>query len=142
MKKQVAKSQIFTKSSLKVIQDEMRKHARKTSTMIMMGSVLYSIATGNMTPSYNEFNGLVRPVYMYTVDIQEFAVNKLTDRGTLTAVTVVTNVQDFMKNVDRALNGQIAVTLQLKSKMVYFWVVYNLEVNYQNILFKKDDLNG
>ncbi len=86
-------------------QDEMRKHARKTSTMIMMGSVLYSIATGNMTPSYNEFNGLIRPVYMYTVDIQEFAVNKLTDRGTLTAVTVVTNVQDFMKNVDRALNG-------------------------------------
>ena len=30
MKKQVAKSQIFTKSSLKVIQDEMRKHCIKS----------------------------------------------------------------------------------------------------------------
>lgn len=86
-------------------QDEMRKHAKKTSTVIMVGSVLYSIATGNMTPSYIESNGAIRPVYVYTVDIQEFAVNKLSDRGTLTAVTMVTNVQDFMKNIDRALNS-------------------------------------
>lgn len=86
-------------------QDEMRKHARKTSTVIMMGSILYTIATGNMTPSYNEFNGEIRPVYLYTVDIQEFAVNKLSDRGTLTAVTMVTNAQDFIRNVDRALNS-------------------------------------
>lgn len=86
-------------------QDEMRKHARKTSTVIMMGSILYTIATGNMTSSYNEFNGIIRPIYMYTIDIQEFAVNKLSDRGTLTAVTMVTNVQDFIRNVDRALNS-------------------------------------
>lgn len=86
-------------------QDEMRKHARKTSTFIMMGSILYTIATGNMTASYNEFNETIRPVYMYTIDIQEFSVNKLSDRGTLTAVTMVTNVQDFIRNVDRALNA-------------------------------------
>lgn len=86
-------------------QDAMRKHARRTSTLIMMGSILYTIATGNMTSSYNEFNGVIRPVYMYTVDIQEFAVNKLSDRGTLTAVTMVTNAQDFIRNVDRALNS-------------------------------------
>lgn len=86
-------------------QDAMRKHARKTSTLIMMGSILYTIATGNMTSSYNELNGQIRPVYMYTVDIQEFAVNKLSDRGTLTAVTMVTNVQDFIRNVNRGLNG-------------------------------------
>ena len=85
-------------------QDIMRSHARKTSTVIMMGSILYTIATGNMTPSYNEFDEKIRPVYMYTIDIQEFAVNKLSDRGTLTAVTMVTNVQDFIRNVDRALN--------------------------------------
>ena len=86
-------------------QNEMRKHARKTSTIIMMGAILYTIATGNMTPSYNVFDGLVRPVYMYTIDIQEFAVNKLSDRGTVTAVSMVTNVQDFIRNVDRALNN-------------------------------------
>lgn len=86
-------------------QNEMRKHARKTSTIIMMGAILYTIATGNMTPSYNVFDGVVRPVYMYTIDIQEFAVNKLSDRGTVTAVSMVTNVQDFIRNVDRALNS-------------------------------------
>lgn len=85
-------------------QDAMRRHARKTSTVIMMGAILYTVATGNMTPSYNKINGLIRPVYMYTVDIQEFAVNKLSDRGTLTAVSMVTNIQDFIRNVDRALN--------------------------------------
>lgn len=86
-------------------QNEMRKHARKTSTIIMMGAILFTIATGNMTPSYNEFDGVVRPVYMYTIDIQEFAVNKLSDRGTVTAVTMVTNVQDFIRNVENALNN-------------------------------------
>lgn len=85
-------------------QNTMRSHARKTSTIIMMSAILFTIATGNMTPSYNVFDGEVRPVYMYTVDIQEFAVNKLSDRGTVTAVSMVTNVQDFIRNVDRALN--------------------------------------
>ncbi len=84
-------------------QNAMRKHARKTSTIIMVSAVLFTIATGNMTPSYNEFNGKVRPVYMYTIDIQEFTVNKLSDRGTLTATSIVTNAQDFMKNLGRAL---------------------------------------
>lgn len=84
-------------------QDAMRKHTRKTSTIIMVSTVLFTIATGNMTPSYNEFDGVIRPVYMYTVDIQEFAVNKLSDRGTLTATSVVTNTQDFVKNIGRAL---------------------------------------
>lgn len=86
-------------------QNVMRSHARKTSTIIMMSAILFTIATGNMTPSYNVFDGNVRPVYMYTIDIQEFAVNKLSDRGTLTAVSIVTNAQDFIRNVDRALNG-------------------------------------
>lgn len=85
-------------------QNAMRSHARKTSTMIMMSAILYTIATGNMTPSYNEFDGLIRPVYMYTIDVQEFAVNKLSDRGTVTAVSMVTNTQDFVRNLDRALN--------------------------------------
>lgn len=84
-------------------QDAMRKHIRKSSTVVMVSAILFTIATGNMTPSYNEFDGVIRPVYMYTVDIQEFAVNKLSDRGTLTATSVVTNTQDFIKNIGRAL---------------------------------------
>lgn len=84
-------------------QDAMRAEIKKTSTVIMVAAILCTIATGNMTPSYNEFDGVIRPVYMYTVDIQEFAVNKLSDRGTLTATSVVTNAQDFMSNIGRAL---------------------------------------
>ena len=38
----------------------------------------------------------VRPLYFYSVDISEFAVNKLRDRGSLSVKTIVTNVQDFI----------------------------------------------
>ncbi|EHR36499.1 ornithine cyclodeaminase family domain [Facklamia languida] len=84
-------------------QDAMRAHVKKTSTIIMTSAILFTIASGNMTPSYNEFDGKVRPVYMYTVDIQEFAVNKLSDRGTLTAKSIVTNTQDFVSHISRHL---------------------------------------
>ena len=84
-------------------QDAMRAHVKKTSTIVMTSAILFTIASGNMTPSYNEFNGEIRPIYMYTVDIQEFAVNKLSDRGTLTAKSIVTNTQDFVKNIARNL---------------------------------------
>lgn len=86
-------------------QDAMRAQIKQTSTLIMVSAILATIATGNMTPSYNEFDGQIRPVYMYTVDIQEFAVNKLSDRGTLTAKSIVTNAQDFLINISRALAG-------------------------------------
>ncbi|MBF6625137.1 hypothetical protein IU402_00870 [Aerococcaceae bacterium zg-BR9] len=84
-------------------QDAMRSHVKKTSTIVMTSAILFTIASGNMTPSYNQFDGVIRPIYMYTVDIQEFAVNKLSDRGTLTAKTIVTNSQDFVKNISRNL---------------------------------------
>lgn len=84
-------------------QDAMRAHIKKTTSVIMVSAILFTIATGNMTPSYCVHDGVVRPVFMYTVDIQEFAVNKLSDRGTLTATSVVTNAQDFVANIGRAL---------------------------------------
>lgn len=84
-------------------QDIMRAQINKSSVLIMVSAILFSIASGNMTPSYNVFDGVVKPIYIYMVDIQEFAVNKLSDRGTLTAKTVVTNAQDFMKNIQRAI---------------------------------------
>ena len=48
-------------------------------------------------------DGTIRPVYLYTVDADEFVVNKLLDRGSLCATTVVTNVQDFITIVAKAL---------------------------------------
>ena len=41
---------------------------------------------------------------LYTVDISEFAVGKLRDRGSLSVNSIVTNVQDFLINTARSLN--------------------------------------
>ncbi len=57
-----------------------------------------------MTPSFRVVDGNVRPVFIYSVDISEFAVNKLKDRGSLSATGIVTNVQDFIVNVAKGLN--------------------------------------
>ncbi|MCC5909174.1 MAG: hypothetical protein JJT76_01885 [Clostridiaceae bacterium] len=84
-------------------QDAMRKHTRKATMLICLSTVLHTIASGNMTPSYTVKNGVVRPVYIYSIDIQEFSVNKLFDRGTLEVKTLVTNIQDFILNVARGL---------------------------------------
>lgn len=85
-------------------QDAMRGHVRKATTVICMATMLHTIATGNMTPSYRVLeDGTIRPVYFYCVDIAEFAVNKLIDRGSLGSRGIVTNVQDFIANVAKGL---------------------------------------
>ena len=86
-------------------QDAMRKQISKSTTIICMASALHTIATGNMTPTYRVLDdGTVRPVYFYSVDISEFAVNKLSDRGSLLAKGIVTNVQDFIVNIYKGVN--------------------------------------
>ena len=85
-------------------QSAMRELVRKCTTVICLATMLHTIATGNMTPSFRVLpDGSVRPVYLYAVDADEFVVNKLLDRGSLSATTMVTNVQDFIKNVARGL---------------------------------------
>lgn len=85
-------------------QEAMRNHIRKATTVICMATMLHTIATGNMTPSYRVMeDGTVRQVYFYCVDIAEFAVNKLIDRGSLSSRGIVTNVQDFIANVAKGL---------------------------------------
>ena len=85
-------------------QDAMRDCVRKATTVICMATTLHSIATGNMTPSFRVMpDGTIRQVYFYSVDVSEFAVNKLGDRGSLSAKSIVTNVQDFVVNVSKGL---------------------------------------
>ncbi len=82
----------------------MRGLVRKCTTVICLATMLHTIATGNMTPSFRVLeDGTVRPVYLYTVDADEFVVNKLLDRGSLSATTIVTNVQDFITLVAKGL---------------------------------------
>ena len=85
-------------------QDAMRDHIRSATTVICMATMLHTIATGNMTPSFRVMpDGTIRPVYLYAVDAAEFVVNKLLDRGSLSATTMVTNVQDFIGKVATGL---------------------------------------
>ena len=82
----------------------MREEIKGATTIICLATMLHTIAAGNMTPSFRVLSdGTVRPLYLYTVDADEFVVNKLLDRGSLAATTIVTNVQDFITIVAKGL---------------------------------------
>lgn len=82
----------------------MREEIKKATTIICLATMLHTIATGNMTPCFRKLDdGTIRPLYLYTVDADEFVVNKLLDRGSLSAKTIVTNVQDFITKLEYAL---------------------------------------
>ena len=88
-------------------QDAMRNQLRDATTVICMATMLHTIAVGNMTPSYRVMpDGTIRQVYFYCVDVSEFAVNKLADRGSLSARGIVTNVQDFVVLLEKGLGLQ------------------------------------
>jgi lysine-ketoglutarate reductase/saccharopine dehydrogenase-like protein (TIGR00300 family) len=89
-------------------QDKMRAVAKRATTVIALATQLHAIATGNLVPSYRVTGrGRVRPVYFYTVDMSEFAANKLANRGSLTAHSILTNVQDFVVTVERGLRRRV-----------------------------------
>ena len=83
---------------------KMRGEIRSATTVICMATTLHTIATGNMTPSFRVMpDGTIRQIYFYCVDIAEFTVNKLADRGSLSAKGIVTNVQDFIVNLAKGM---------------------------------------
>ncbi|MEG2717739.1 MAG: hypothetical protein RR961_10455 [Eubacterium sp.] len=92
-------------------QDAMRAHTQKATTVICLATQLHTIATGNMTSSYQRVDGVIRPVYFYTVDISEFVVNKLKDRGSLSSESFITNIQDFVVHIKKHLVPQDDLTL-------------------------------
>ena len=88
-------------------QDAMRSELSKATTIIAMASTLHTIAAGNISPMYIvRDDGIVRPVYFYTVDISEFAANKLADRGSLSAKSIITNAQDFVVHLGKVLGEE------------------------------------
>jgi lysine-ketoglutarate reductase/saccharopine dehydrogenase-like protein (TIGR00300 family) len=87
-------------------QDRMRAVTARATTIIALATQLHTIATGNLSPSFIlDSRSGVRPVYFYSVDMSEFAVNKLSDRGSLSARSILTNVQDFVVTLHRGLQG-------------------------------------
>ena len=85
-------------------QNAMRDQLRDATTVICLATMLHSIATGNMFPSFRVLkDGTIRQTNFYCVDAAEFVVNKLVDRGSLSVQGFVTNVQDFICNVANGL---------------------------------------
>ncbi len=77
-------------------QDEMRKYAQNVDMVIMIATMLHSIATGNILPSY---------VKSICVDINPATVTKLADRGSAQVVSVVTDVGAFLPVLYENLEG-------------------------------------
>lgn len=85
-------------------QTAMREMVTDATTIICLATMLHTIATGNMTPSYTYGDdGQIRPVFFYTVDISEFVTNKLLDRGSVSATSFIANVQNFIVIVAKGL---------------------------------------
>ena len=76
-------------------QDAYAAQLADAGLVICLGSMLHSIATGNMLPSW---------VKLICVDINPAVVTKVSDRGTGQAIGVVTDVGLFLHLLDGALS--------------------------------------
>lgn len=77
-------------------QDEMRKYVQDVDMVIMISTMLHSIATGNMIPSH---------VKSICVDINPATVTKLSDRGSAQVVGIVTDIGTFLPMLYNELNS-------------------------------------
>jgi lysine-ketoglutarate reductase/saccharopine dehydrogenase-like protein (TIGR00300 family) len=80
-------------------QDKMRFFTQGATLVVMLATMLHSIATGNMLPTFIERNGTIEPVYTIVVDQAEMVIQKLMDRGTHQAFGIVRNADDFLDRI-------------------------------------------
>src|SRR3984957_2971020 len=83
-----------TITDMNAAQDAYAAQLKSAGLVICLGSMLHSIATGNMLPSW---------VKIVCVDINPAVATKVSDRGTGQAVGVVTDVGLFLDLLARAL---------------------------------------
>ncbi len=83
-----------TLTDMNEAQDAYAEQLRGAGLVLCLGSMLHSIATGNMLPSW---------VKIVCVDINPAVATKVSDRGTGQAVGVVTDVGLFLDLLARAL---------------------------------------
>lgn len=77
----------------------MREQTVDACLVVMLASVLHSVATGNMTPTYRVDGDEIKAISVIAVDSDEFAVTKLVDRGTGQAFPVIANAADFLQRL-------------------------------------------
>ncbi|MGL5875421.1 MAG: TIGR00300 family protein [Xenococcaceae cyanobacterium] len=84
-----------TEMDLIKAQTEYARHLQGTDLILMLSSMLHSIGVGNMTPA---------GVKMVCVDINPAVVTKLSDRGSVESVGVVTDVGLFLSLLVKQLD--------------------------------------
>ena len=78
-------------------QDKMREYTKQCSMVLMVATLLHSIAVGNCLPS---------SVKTVCVDINPSSVTKLMDRGTMQAIGVVSDAGTFLPLLEKQLDIQ------------------------------------
>jgi lysine-ketoglutarate reductase/saccharopine dehydrogenase-like protein (TIGR00300 family) len=86
-----------TITDMNLAQDAYAEQLKGAGLVLCLGSMLHSIATGNMLPSW---------VKIVCVDINPAVATKVSDRGTGQAVGVVTDVGLFLDLLARNLEGK------------------------------------
>jgi lysine-ketoglutarate reductase/saccharopine dehydrogenase-like protein (TIGR00300 family) len=81
-------------TDMNAAQDAYAAHLKGAGLVLCLGSMLHSIATGNMLPSW---------VKIVCVDINPAVVTKVSDRGTGQAVGIVTDVGLFLEMLSKVL---------------------------------------
>jgi lysine-ketoglutarate reductase/saccharopine dehydrogenase-like protein (TIGR00300 family) len=84
-----------------VAQDRMREEIQDVGLVLMVATLLHSVAVGNCLPSY---------VKTICVDINPSSVTKLMDRGTMQAIGVVSDAGTFLPLLLKQLDLQSAET--------------------------------
>lgn len=82
-----------------------KKELDKATLIIGVATMLHSMSVANMASGYRiREDGSITPVYMYVVDITENVTNKVgAAREHMAFVPMITNVQDFIVNCEKAL---------------------------------------
>jgi lysine-ketoglutarate reductase/saccharopine dehydrogenase-like protein (TIGR00300 family) len=85
-----------TITDMNLAQDAYAEQLKGAGLVLCLGSMLHSIATGNMLPSW---------VKIVCVDINPAVATKVSDRGTGQAVGVVTDVGQFLGQLSHAVGN-------------------------------------
>ncbi|PIE97675.1 MAG: hypothetical protein CR988_06890 [Treponema sp.] len=85
--------------------EAMKDMTNKATLIICLATLLHSVSTANLASSYRVTETAeVVPVYLYSVDVTENVTHKISAaRENIAVKTVVTNVQDFVVNIQKAL---------------------------------------
>jgi len=89
-----------TLMDLEEAQQQYQEHVRGADMVLMLSSMLHSIGTGNMIPS---------GVRLVSVDINPAVATKLTDRGSLECIGLVTDVGLFLKLLVDKIKSLVSV---------------------------------